>query len=80
MRNIMTMREYYNLSPDDVQPDMAVVCKVAAVVGYAGDWAAYRSPSDVSDEEAVMHGDKLTRAAAEGIFPTFRNAGLRYRG
>jgi hypothetical protein len=58
---------------------MAIPCKVVAVIGHSGDWTAYRGPSDWTDEQVAQSGDKITKEAAEGLFPTIRNLGLRWR-
>ena len=76
----MTLERYYNATDALAIPDTAVPCKVVAVTGHAGDWAAYRGQSYWGDERVAESGDKIAREAAEGLFPTFRNIGLRYRG
>ena len=76
----MSLKKYYNATDALAVPDTAVPCKVVAVTGYAGDWRAYRGPADWTDEDVAAHGDTIIREAAEGLFPTFRNIGLRYGG
>ena len=73
------LEQYYIMTDELIVPDTAVACKVVAVTGWSGDWAAYRGPSDWTDEQVAKQGDKITAEAAEGLFPTFRNIGLRYR-
>lgn len=75
----MPLETYYNATDELAIPDTVVSCKVVARTGYAGDWIAYRGPSDWTDEAVAAHGDTIIREAAEGLFPTFRNIGLRYR-
>ena len=75
----MPLVDYYNATDELATPDTAVPCKVVAITGYGGDWAAYRGPSDWTDEMIAEQGDKKTQLAAEGLFPTFCNIGLRYR-
>lgn len=79
MHNWMALQDYYNATEELTVPLTAVPCKVIAITGYSGDWAAYRGPSDWTDSRVARHGDKVIREAAEGLFPTFRNLGLSYR-
>lgn len=76
----MSLQAYYMATDELAVPDTAVPCKVVAVTGHAGDWRAYRGPAEWTDEAVAAHGDAIIREAAEGLFPTFRNIGLRYRG
>ena len=75
----MALKDYYNATDELTIPDTAVPCKVVAVTGYGGDWAAYRGPSDWTDDMVARQGDKISRLAAEGLFPTYRYLDLRYR-
>ena len=76
----MPLEKYYNATDELAIPNTAVPCKVVAVTGHNGDWRAYRGAAYWSDETVAAHGDVIIREAAEGLFPTFRNIGLRYRG
>ena len=53
---------------------------VVAVIGYAGDWAAYEQsyPDQYSPDLIARHGDKISQEAAEERFPEL--TALRYRG
>ena len=53
------LEQYYNMTHDLTTPDTAVICKVAAVTGWHGDWAAYRGPSDWTAEQVARSGDKM---------------------
>jgi len=35
-----------------------------------GDWAAYLGSSTLLEEDIARHGDKITQAVAELLFPT----------
>jgi len=65
--------------PGDVEDGDCFAVKIVAVVGYADDWAAYRGPSDWSDELVTDSGDKLLQGAAEPLFYVLRASGRHYR-
>ena len=44
--------------------------KVIAVIYPNNIWCAYRGLTDWSDEFVQKHGDKLSKSAAEELFPT----------
>jgi hypothetical protein len=83
----MTKREFspgtfdpYNVDGGEVLPGERYGYKVIALIGHGGkDWAAYRGPTNLTDQEIADSGDKISKTAAEALFPTFRNMGLRYR-
>jgi len=54
--------------------------KIIAVIGGTGDWAAYRGPTNLSDDEIAKSGEKISKEAAEELFYAPRAAGLHYRG
>jgi hypothetical protein len=69
--------------PVDLKPDDMLGYKIIAVIGFAGDWAAYAGLTDWSDEEVAGSGDKISREAAEAaeaLFSAPKIAGLKYRG
>ena len=70
---------YYYKGLDALNPGNSIAIKVVATLGYSGDWAAYRGLSHEDDQEIAESGDKLSKEAAEALFPSFKNAGLRYR-
>lgn len=81
-RKWISLYDYYSEGPtllDRAVVGTAIACKVVAVVGGSGDWAAYRGLADESDEHVARSGDKISQEAAEGLFPTFRDMGFRYR-
>ena len=47
----------------------AVVRKIVAVMGAVGDWAAYEGPASWPDARVAFEGDKISREAAEALFP-----------
>ena len=53
--------------------------KVVAVIGGNDDWAAYQGPLEWPDDRVAEEGDKVSEAAAEGLFPMPKRAGLFYR-
>ena len=67
-------------SPSDVKQGDAFAIKVVAIAGYANDWAAYRGPSDWSDQMVAEQGDKLNEEAARVVFYVMRASGRHYRG
>lgn len=67
-------------SPSDVEQGDAFAVKIVAVAGYDNDWAAYRGPSDWSDEVVAQSGDKLLEKEATPLFYVMRNSGRYYRG
>jgi hypothetical protein len=52
---------------------------IVAVVGDGPDWAAYCSPESADAEWIAAHGDKLSKTAAEALFPALANSGRYYR-
>lgn len=66
-------------SPSDVKHGDAFAVKVVATAGYANDWAAYRGPSDWSDQSVAASGDKISEEAAEAVFYVMVASGRRYR-
>jgi hypothetical protein len=85
MPQTIALSEYYWNGPtllEDAEPGTRIACKAVAVVGHRGehrDWAAYWGPTDQTDSEVAHMGDKINRAAAEALFPTFRDLGFIYR-
>ena len=74
-----TLREYWNSNGSDMEPETKVAVKVVASVGWSHDWAAYLGSSSDSDEEVAQHGDKISKDAAENLFPLFKRMELFYR-
>ena len=66
-------------SPSDVKQGDAFAVKIVAIAGYDNDWAAYRGPSDWSDQMVAEQGDKLDKKAAEALFYVMRHSCRRYR-
>lgn len=75
----MQFKNLVTTEPDNVNEGDAFALKVVAVAGHADDWAAYRGPSDWTDEEVASSGDKLAKEAAEALFYVMRNSGRTYR-
>ena len=78
----MTRYNFKNLvttDPSDVKQGDAFAVKVVATAGYANDWAAYRGPSDWSDQAVAASGDRLDKKAAEALFYVMRASGRHYR-
>ena len=67
------------ISPSDLKPGDMLGYKIIAVIGYAGDWAAYKGLADWNDDKVANSGDKLSGEAAEAIFYAPVAAGLIYR-
>ena len=67
----------YTTKPNELEPgdQLGYVC--VAVIGYAGDWAAYYGLTEMTPEEVASNGDKMDEAAAKALFPVCRN--LKYR-
>jgi len=42
---------------------------VVAVIGWANDWAAYRSPEGTSVETCAREGNKISEREARSLFP-----------
>jgi hypothetical protein len=68
-----------NVNPGALKPDDRLGFKVIAVIGHAGDWAAYRGLAHWSDSDVAAHGDKISKEAAEALFYAPKAAGLVYR-
>ena len=66
--------------PADLKSGDRLGFKIIAVIGGAGDWAAYRGLTSQSDDEIARQGDKIDRDAAEFLFYAPKAAGLKYRG
>lgn len=49
-------------------------CRIVAVRGAIGDWAAYVGNPDASPAEVAQYGHKLTREAARQLFPNISGA------
>ena len=75
----VTWKNLVTTSPSDVETRDAFAVKIVAVAGYDDDWAAYRGPSDWSDQRVAEQGDKLSRKAAEALFYVMARSGRRYR-
>lgn len=67
------------ISPSALKPGNLLGYKIIAVIGYAGDWAAYVGPTDWDDEQVADEGSKISRRAAEALFYAPVAAGLIYR-
>lgn len=65
--------------PTSLKPGDALGIKVIAVIGFCGDWAAYRGLTCQSDHEVMEYGDKLSKEEAEPLFYACVAAGLTYR-
>jgi len=65
--------------PATLKPGDVLGIKVVAVIGYAGDWAAYEGLTSWTDDEVEAFGDKISQKAAEALFSAPQIAGLRYR-
>lgn len=73
----ISIHDYYK--PEllkDAEGGTTISVKVVAVIGYADDWAAYWGPTDQSDGWIAHRGDKISRLAAEALFPAI---GLHYK-
>ena len=75
----VTWKNLVTTSPSDVEDRDAFAVKVVAVAGFADDWAAYRGPSDWSDQRVAEQGDKLPCRAAEALFQVMAASGRQYR-
>jgi len=69
----------YTTSPKDVEPGDKFAWKIVAVVSphNAVDWAAYRGPTNWSDDDVAMSGSKLRESAARYLFPILSNIPYR---
>jgi len=63
----------------DISADTMFSSKTVAIAGHNNDWAAYRGPSDWSDEAVVADGDKLSKREAEPLFWVMICSGRTYR-
>lgn len=52
---------------------------VVAVIGEAGDWAAYQGRAGWTTDRIAREGDKVSRATGERMFPDIKKAGLYWR-
>ena len=62
-----------------LRPDDEIAIKVVAVIGWGNDWAAYWAPSDWDDDDVRDRGHKISREAAEALFPCCVWSGRVYR-
>jgi len=76
----LNFKNLVTTSPSDVESRDAFAVKVVAVAGFTDDWAAYRGPSDWSDQLVAEQGDKLARRAAEALFYVMAASNRHYRG
>jgi len=81
-----TLEQYRWTRPADFQHNTAFPVKVVAVIGWSSDgsaaqadWAAYRGPSDWPDDRVAREGDKLSKRAAEALFPSLAAGCAYYR-
>jgi hypothetical protein len=65
--------------PRDLKPGDRLGYKIIAVIGYTGDWAAYKGLTSWSDDEVARNGDKLSKTEAEEIFYAPHVSKLVYR-
>jgi len=63
--------------PATLKPGDVLGFKVIALIGYAGDWAAYEGLTSWTDDEVAALGDKISQKAAEALFSAPQL--LRYR-
>lgn len=75
----MTFKNAYTATEADLQPGTQFGYIVTAEIGYDNDWTAYRGPVDWTPEQVAYQGQKLSKEAAEALFPVMKWAGLRYR-
>lgn len=52
---------------------------VVAVIGEAGDWAAYRGQAGWTIDMIARQGDKISWPEARAMFPEIARSGLRWR-
>lgn len=60
----------YNTSPLNMKVGDRFGYKVIAVIQHPDMWSAYRGLTSETDEEIARHGDKISYAAAQALFPT----------
>lgn len=65
--------------PSEMEPEDKFGLKVVAVIGVGPDWAAYMGFTDWPDEMVATNGDKITKEAAENLFPAIARTGREYR-
>lgn len=65
-------------SPSDAIQGVAFATKLVAVVGCNNDWTAYEGPSDWTDQQVALRGQKIDKEAAKLIFQVCRL--LTWRG
>jgi len=84
----------YNTKPTDLKPGDQLGSVIVAVIGHAGDWAAYETeipgenttcdflsgaPIENFADYTAEQGEKISQKAAESLFPVCVNAGLKWR-
>lgn len=52
---------------------------VVAVIGEAGDWAAYRGRAGWTVDQTARQGDKVSEGEGRSMFPEIARSGLRWR-
>lgn len=73
------IKNAYNATEADIQPGAKFGYVIVAEVGHDNDWAAYRGPADWSPERVALHGQRISKEAAEDLFPIMKWVGLHYR-
>ena len=59
----------YNTRPTEVKPGDCFGYKVIAIVrGHGLFWAAYRGPTEWSDQRVLDEGDKVSEETARSLF------------
>lgn len=59
----------YLVRPSEVKHGDRFGYKIIAIVDEQC-WSAYRGPTGWSDDQVARHGDSISRAVAEAIFPS----------
>jgi hypothetical protein len=67
------------ISPSELKTGDRLGFKIIAVVGYAGDWCAYRGLTDWTDEEVARSGDRIEEDTARALFYALNYSELKYR-
>lgn len=75
-----TWKNLVTTAPIGVEPGDAFAVKIVAVVYEYPQphWAAYRGPSDWSDDKVAEQGDVILGEAARGIFRVLARTDLPY--
>lgn len=71
-RTVNALGSAYHATEKDIVPGATFGYIVVAVVGEDKDWAAYRALTDQAPEEVAGNGDKITKEAAEALFPVMK--------